>query len=512
MEAPEEAVENAIVTAPDTREGGVVLGVTSQEEAAAVAAERAVETVVPAIIPVAAAAPENLFEQFKINRQLLNAVAELGFTDPTPVQRKAIPLLLAGQDLLGIAQTGTGKTAAFGLPLLMKVKYAQGRYPRAVVLAPTRELVLQITEHLRALGRYTDLRFVALYGGLGPKAQADLLAGGIDIVISTPGRLWELYAASKLVLKEVKTLILDEADRMLDMGFAPQIRRLLEVLPRKRQNALFSATMPERVVKLSEEFLEAPQRVEISMQATPAETVSQLLYRAPNQATKLALLNYLMAADEALWTRVLVFARAKPTVEMIADSLRAAKLGPVRVLHGNKGQNARMNAMDEFKAGHVRVLVATDVAARGIDVTGVSHVVNFDVPAGYDDYVHRIGRTGRAGLTGASITFATSAESWHIRNIEKLIRQPLPVADLPAGITPSATPFEEAQQQAREIDHQKRLADPDFQGSFHEKVIPLHKQIDKRTGKLYDEETIGRKRVRRSGTQRNTTKGNKPRK
>ncbi len=466
----------------------------------------------PAAPPAPAETPANLFEQFKLNRQLLNAVEELGFTAPTPVQRKAIPLLLAGHDLLGIAQTGTGKTAAFGLPLLMKTKYAQGRYPRAVVLAPTRELVLQLTEHLKALARFTDLRFAALYGGLGPKAQSELLASGIDVVISTPGRLWELYSAQKLVLKEVKTLVLDEADRMLDMGFAPQIRRLLEVLPRKRQNALFSATMPERVVKLSEEFLEAPQRVEISLQATPAETVSQLLYRAPNKATKLAALRQLMAQNEAEWTRVLVFARAKPTVEEIAASLRDAKLGPVRVLHGNKGQNARLAAMDDFKAGQVRVLVATDVAARGIDVTGVSHVVNFDVPAGYDDYVHRIGRTGRAGLIGASITFATPAETWHIRNIEKLIRQPLPVAELPAGITPSATPPEEAQQQAREIDHQKRLADPNFKGAFHEKVLPLHKQIDKRTGELYDEATLVHKRVRRSGTQRNTTRGNKPRK
>ena len=466
---------------------------------------------VPAELPTLAPVPENPFEAFKLNRQLLNAVEALGFTEPTPVQRKAIPLLLAGHDLLGIAQTGTGKTAAFGLPLLMKTKYAQGKYPRAVVLAPTRELVIQLTEHLRALGQFTDLRFVALYGGLGPKTQAELLAGGIDVVISTPGRLWELYSAGKLVLKEVKTLVLDEADRMLDMGFAPQIRRLLEVLPRKRQNALFSATMPERVVKLSEEFLEMPQRVEVSTQATPAENVSQLLYRAPNQATKIVLLRYLMDQNPDEWTRVLVFARAKPTVELIAAALRESKLGPVRVLHGNKGQNARLHAMEDFRAGHVRVLVATDVAARGIDVTAVSHVVNFDVPAAYDDYVHRIGRTGRAGLSGTSITLATAAESWHIRNIEKLIRQPLPVADLPAGITPSATPFEEAQHQAREIDHQKRLADPTFQGSFHEKVLPLHKQIDKRTGQLYDEETVGRKRIRRSGTQRNTTKGNKPR-
>ncbi len=465
------------------------------------------------VLPSAAApAPENLFEQFKLNRQLFNAVAALGFTEPTPVQLKAIPLLLAGHDLLGIAQTGTGKTAAFGLPLIMKVKYAQGRYPRAVVLAPTRELVIQLTEHLRALAQFTDLRFAALYGGLGPKAQSELLATGIDIVISTPGRLWELYSSGMLTLKEVKTLILDEADRMLDMGFAPQIRRLLEVLPRKRQNALFSATMPERVVTLSEEFLEAPQRVEVSMQATPAETVSQLLFRAPNIATKLALLNHLMTADEAAWSRVLVFARAKPTVETIAQSLRDAKLGPVRVLHGNKGQNARLSAMDDFKAGQVRVLVATDVAARGIDVTGVTHVVNFDVPASYDDYVHRIGRTGRAGLEGASITFATGAESWHIRNIEALIRQPLPVQELPAGITPSVTPPEEAKVQAREIDHQKRLADPAFKGAFHEKVLPIHKQVDRRTGKLYDAEEVGRKRVRRSGTQRNTTQGNRPRK
>ncbi len=438
--------------------------------------------------PNAAPPAENKFERFQLNRQLLNAVAELGFVTPTPVQDKAIPVLLNGQDLLGIAQTGTGKTAAFGLPLLMKVKYAQGTHPRAIVLAPTRELVLQLTEHLQALGRYTDLRFVPIFGGLGPKTQAEALAAGCDIVIATPGRLLELYLDRRLILKEVKTLILDEADRMLDLGFAPQLRRLLEVLPRKRQNALFSATMPERVVTLSQEFLEFPTRVEISLQATPAVNVTQAVYHTPNQPTKLALLAHLLGSADPDgpdgWSRVLIFARSKTTVDAVAEAVRQARYGPVRVIHGNKGQNTRLNAMAEFKAGNVRVLVATDVAARGIDVTEISHVVNFDVPAAYDDYVHRIGRTGRAGLSGVSVTFANPAETWHIRNIEKLIRQPLPVVELPIKELP--TPPEERQKQNREIDHQRRLEDPNFKGAFQEKEVPLFKQIDKRTGQLYE--------------------------
>ncbi|SHI29344.1 ATP-dependent RNA helicase RhlE [Hymenobacter daecheongensis DSM 21074] len=426
------------------------------------------------------------FADFKLNKQLLTAVAEAGFAEPTPVQEQTIPLLLAGHDVLGIAQTGTGKTAAFGLPLLMKVKYAQGINPRALIMAPTRELAMQIETHLKRLSTYTDLRIYAIYGGLGPKTQIETLAKGVDILIATPGRLLELYLRGDLVLKELKTLVLDEADKMMDMGFMPQIRRILEVIPRKRQNVLFSATMPDKVTTLSEEFLEFPVRVEVTPAATSAQNVSQSLYRVPNLLTKINMLGYLFK-DEETFNRVLIFCRTKENADNVAHFL-ARKVSPeTRAIHGNKGQNVRINAMDAFRAGELRFLVSTDVAARGIDVPQVSHVINFDVPLVYDDYVHRIGRTGRAQHTGAAITFANEAEMHHIEKISELINQPIPELPLPEGVKVMDTTFDEKQSMDREIDERRRRLDPDFQGAFHEKRTPLQKGIDKRTGQAYVE-------------------------
>ncbi|GAB2964457.1 DEAD/DEAH box helicase [Hymenobacter coalescens] len=427
------------------------------------------------------------FDDFKLNKQLLTAVAEAGFERPTPVQQQAIPLLLAGHDLLGVAQTGTGKTAAFGLPLLMKVKYAQGTHPRALVLAPTRELILQIETHLKKLAVYTDLRIVAVYGGVGVKTHSEAVLKGVDILLATPGRLMELYGRGDLIFKELKTLVLDEADKMMDMGFMPQIRRLLEIIPRKRQNMLFSATMPAKVEELSAEFLEFPVKIEVTPPAAPASTVAQTLYQVPNFLTKIHLLEHLIKGQEE-FSRVIIFARSKETADNIHHFLHRKIEGEARVIHGNKGQNTRLNSMDAFREGNIRFLVATDVAARGIDVPAVSHVINFDVPVIYDDYVHRIGRTGRAELTGAAITFATPAEMPHVQRIEELMKQPIPQLELPAAVKVTETPFEEAQRMARELDALRRKQDPDFQGAFHEKQewLKTGVTIDKRTGKTYD--------------------------
>ena len=430
------------------------------------------------------------FNDFKLNKQLLTAVADAGFTVPTPVQQQTIPLLLAGHDVLGIAQTGTGKTAAFGLPLLMKVKYAQGMHPRALILAPTRELAIQIETHLKALAVNTDLRIFAIYGGLGPKTQMETIAEGLDILVATPGRLLEIYLKGAVRLTDLKTLVMDEADKMMDMGFMPQIRRILEIIPRKRQNALFSATMPERVTTLSEEFLEFPVRVEVSPPAKTASTVSQVMYEAPNLLTKINLLHFLLHRDIDTMTRVLLFCRTKQHADQVAHFLeRKAPAGEVRVIHGNKGQNARMNSMDSFKAGEVRYMVATDVAARGIDVPQVTHVINFDVPIVHDDYVHRIGRTGRALHTGAAITFANEAEMVHITEIEALINQKIELLPLPEEVVIEETPFEEQQKMGRELDDRRKKLDPTFQGAFHEKKewIKPGVTIDKRTGKAFAE-------------------------
>lgn len=423
------------------------------------------------------------FENFKLNKQLLEAIKDAGYTKPTPIQEKAIPLALAGHDVLGIAQTGTGKTAAYVLPILMKVKFAQGDHPRVLVLAPTRELVMQIEEAIVEFGKYTDLRYVCLYGGLGPKTQIEKIKQGVDIVIATPGRFLDLYQRGDIFLREIKTMVLDEADKMLDMGFMPQIRAILEVIPVKRQNLLFSATFGSRVENLAFEFLEFPERVEISEQATTAETIQQVKYLVPNIKTKMNILEYLLK-DESL-NRIIIFAKSRKNAETVFTHLDKKNLGTIRVIHANKGQNTRINSMEDFKAGGVRILVATDVAARGLDISMVSHVVNFDVPLIYEDYVHRIGRTGRAEHEGKAITFYNPAEIYHFERIEEIIRMKVPEAEIPEEVDIAPTPFIEKQGYDREIDYQKRKEDPDFKGSFHDKKAkpkPKPKVLEKKRG------------------------------
>ncbi len=411
--------------------------------------------------------PSTSFEDLNLNRQLLNAIDDARYDKPTAIQQKAIPLVLNGHDLMGIAQTGTGKTAAFVLPILMKIKYAQGNDARALILAPTKELVLQIEEVTKQLATYTDLRILAIYGGVGPKTQIEHLEQGVDIIVSTPGRFMDIYLRGIIHTKQLKTLVLDEADKMMDMGFMPQIRKILEVIPVKRQNLLFSATMPDRVIALSDEFLKYPERVEVAPQASTIDTIKQVFYEVPNMRTKINFVEYLLQTEK--FTRVLIFTKTKQTADNLFKYLDRKKLGPTRVLHSNKGQNTRINTMQLFKDGELKVLVATDVASRGIDVSDVSHVINFDVPNLYEDYVHRIGRTGRAEKTGVAITFANEAELFHIANIEKLIRKKIPQKSLPKHIKIEESTFDEQQDIARSIDHQKRKEDPTFKGAFHEK-------------------------------------------
>jgi ATP-dependent RNA helicase RhlE len=411
----------------------------------------------------------NPWSGFKLNKQLLNGIEEAGFAAPTEIQQKCIPLILGGQHIIGIAQTGTGKTAAYVLPILMQVKYTQGTAPRVLILGPTKELVVQLAEHATILAKYTDLRITAVYGGVGPKTQIETLRQGIDILVATPGRFMELYLKKEIPVKQLKTLVLDEADRMMDMGFMRQLRKIFEVIPSKRQNLLFSATFSAKVEKLSQEFLEFPVRVEVSPPATTAKQVEQELYHVPNLKTKIHFLEYLLQ-DKEVYNRVMVFTRTKESADSVFKFIDRKSLGPARVIHSNKGQNSRINAVNEFKAGQLRVLVSTDVASRGIDVIKVSHVINFDVPNLIEDYVHRIGRTGRAFQDGKAITLVTKAEEYYIKKIEKLIREKIPVKPLPPEIEVEDTPFAEAQIMAREIDRQKRIEDPDFKGAFHEKI------------------------------------------
>lgn len=435
------------------------------------------------------------FEAFKLNKQLLNAVADAGYVHPTPIQEKAIPLALAGHDVLGIAQTGTGKTAAYVLPVLMKVKYAQGEHPRALILAPTRELVMQIEEVVNQMSVNTDLRSVSLYGGLGPKTQIELIEKGVDIIVSTPGRFLDIYRKGKLFTKEIKTLVLDEADKMMDMGFMPQIRSILEIIPVKRQNLLFSATFGERIERFAAEFLEFPERVEVTMQATTAETIAQIKYHVPNIKTKLNLLSHLLKEEEV--SRAIIFTRSRKNAEEVFAFLNHRGYGQIRVIHANKGQNTRINSIEDFKGGDVRILVATDVASRGLDVTMVSHVINFDVPLIYEDYVHRIGRTGRAENEGKAMTFVNPAETYHFDKIEEIIRMKVEEKSIPVEVDITNTPFSEKQAYERELDRLKQRDDPDFKGAFHEK---------KEYKKPYDEDE---KKEKKRGNKNSKAKKNR---
>jgi len=410
------------------------------------------------------------FLRLGLNPQLQRACDVVGYSLPTPIQEKAIPLLLQGHDVLGIAQTGTGKTAAYALPILMRCKYMQGSLPRALILAPTRELVMQIHEVMVGLAQFTDLRILALYGGLGPKTQIQTLEAGVDILVSTPGRFLELYRKEAIGTKDLKYLILDEADKMMDMGFMPQIRQILEKIPyKKRQNGLFSATFPEKVENLSHEFLEFPHKIEVTPQATPASQVTQYVYEAQNVQTKLNALSHFL--QNPVFERVMIFCRSKDIVNQVEKylSFRVVPVDQIRVIHSNKGQNTRINAMQQFREGSIRVLVTTDVASRGIDIPKVSHVINFDVPLIYEDYVHRIGRTGRAEQVGESITFITLAETYHWHKIEEIIQQKIEITALPDDIKVEETPFLEHQDMLRSVDEQRKREDPDFKGAFHDK-------------------------------------------
>ncbi|MFI5161803.1 MAG: DEAD/DEAH box helicase [Sphingobacteriales bacterium] len=438
------------------------------------------------------------FEDFNFNRQVLNAIADAGYTEATDVQQKTMPAILNGQDVMGIAQTGTGKTAAYTLPIIMRLKYAQGEHPRALIIAPTRELAIQIDDNVRMFAKYTDLRVLALYGGLGPKTQIEQVKKGADIIVATPGRFMDIYLAGHLVTKLLQVLVLDEADKMMDMGFMPQINRILEVVPRKRQNLLFSATMSDKIQALSANFLEFPTVIEVTPPATPAQTVTQKLYYAPNIKTKINLLKNLLDAEGDI-KKLMVFCKTRTNAEDVFKFLsRRYGEKEVKVLHANKGQNTRINSMNAFKNDEVKILVSTDVVARGIDVSDVSHVINFDVPFVIEDYVHRIGRTGRAFQSGEAITFCNPAEEYYIRKIEKLTRQTIPVYPLPEEVFAEETGYDERQAQAKEIDEQKRKENPDFKGAFHEKKSATqHKKFEAAKAKANPNSKSGRAQAKK---------------
>jgi ATP-dependent RNA helicase RhlE len=377
------------------------------------------------------------FSELGLAGPILKALREEGYTTPTPIQVKAIPGVLAGRDLLGIAQTGTGKTAAFALPILHRLAAnrlpAQRKSCRVLVLSPTRELASQIADSFRTYGRHLGVSVAVVYGGVGHAPQIRALARGVDVLVATPGRLLDHIAERNLVLTGAEVFVLDEADRMLDLGFLPPIRRIVAQLPSKRQNLFFSATMPREMGKLAEELLRDPVRISVAPPASTVDLVSQRVLHVESHK-KRALLVELFVDPQM--SRALVFTRTKRGADKVARHLEAAGIR-VAAIHGNKSQSQREQALAAFRSAKIRALVATDIAARGIDIDQVTHVVNFELPDVPESYVHRIGRTARAGSTGSAISFCDGDEREQLRDIERLTRQPIPAEDRRHDTRPS---------------------------------------------------------------------------
>ncbi len=379
------------------------------------------------------------FAELGLAEQLLRALKDARYFTPTPIQKRAIPLLLDGMDLLGIAQTGTGKTAAFTLPLLHNLNddniTASPRFPRALILAPTRELALQISGSITTYGRHLRMRQAVVMGGVGARPQIEALRRGVDILVATPGRLLDLANQRHVDLGACEYLIIDEADRMLDMGFIRDVRKIVAMLPGERQTLLFSATMPAEVAKLAGDILYEPERVEIAARTVVVEAIEQRVHHLAKTAKRDHLAKLLQAPD---LTKVLVFTRTKRGADQVVKRLARDGIS-AEAMHGNKSQNNRQQALENFRNGRSRVLVATDIAARGLDVDDITHVINYELPHEPESYVHRIGRTARAGAAGIAISFCDASERPQLRQIERLIKHPLNVVgEVPVGTVASA--------------------------------------------------------------------------
>jgi ATP-dependent RNA helicase RhlE len=366
------------------------------------------------------------FAELMLAPELLRAVADAGYTTPTPIQARAIPLILKGRDIMGLAQTGTGKTAAFTLPIVQRL-LGGPRRARALILTPTRELAVQVKETFARYALHSGLEIAVIYGGvpLGPQEQA--LRAGVDVIVATPGRLLDHMERQNVAFDDLEVLVLDEADRMLDMGFAPQLNRIVAEIPKYRQTLLFSATMPPEVEALARKYLRKPIVVQVGMRTQAASTVTHAVYPVPRDR-KSELLVELLRKTEL--DSVLVFTRTKHGADKVVRKLDSEGISSL-AMHSEKSQGQRTDALDQFKKGTIRVLVATDIAQRGLDIAGISHVINYDVPAQAEDYVHRIGRTGRAAATGDAFTFMAADEISMVRLIERTLGQPIPRISVP---------------------------------------------------------------------------------
>ncbi|MEQ8472468.1 MAG: DEAD/DEAH box helicase [Marinoscillum sp.] len=409
------------------------------------------------------------FESFNLSNPLLNAIADLGFDQPTPIQEEAYPVILSGRDIVGIAQTGTGKTLGYMLPILRELKYSDQVNPRVLVLVPTRELVNQVVEQVQAFGKYMNVRVKGVYGGTNINTQKTDVADGMDILVATPGRLYDLVLSKSIILKQVKKLVIDEVDVMLDLGFRFQLINILELLPERRQNILFSATMTEEVDSMIDEFFAGPVRISIAVSGTRLENIDQTCFRVKNFYTKVNLLKYQLA-DKEEFSKVIVFISTKKSADRLFSALEEEFGQESCIIHSNKSQNYRERSVRQFESGMNRILIATDVMARGLDMNKVSHVISFDTPTFPENYMHRIGRTGRAEEAGRSILYYTDIEEPSKLAIEVLMNYEVPELPFPEEVEENAQLAPEERPKKKEINTGHKVSISEGPGAaFHEK-------------------------------------------
>jgi ATP-dependent RNA helicase RhlE len=408
------------------------------------------------------------FEDFRLRKQLKNAVDDLGFVTPTPIQEQSFSVVLSGRDVLGIAQTGTGKTLGYMLPLLEELKFSKQLNPRILVLVPTRELVIQVIEEIENFTKYMSVRTIGIYGGVNIKTQSTRLLEGADIVVATPGRLYDLILNQSLIVKGLKKLVIDEVDVMLDLGFRRQITNILELLPEKRQNIMFSATMTDHVDALIDDFFVAPAKISIAVSGTPLDNISQLCYPVENFYTKVNLLKHLLSDGEQ-FGKVLVFVSNKKSADRLFEAIEPDFGQESCIIHSNKSQNYRIRSIEDFDAGVNRILVSTDIMSRGLDLDQITHVINFDTPGFPENYMHRIGRTGRAEKEGKTILFFTENEKELKDSIEELMDYTIPMLDFPLEVEVSKELTPEEQPDDYDLNENRNTKKVELAPGFHEK-------------------------------------------
>lgn len=409
------------------------------------------------------------FEELNLNKQLLNALNDLGFTSPTAIQEKVFSVVMSGKDVCGIAQTGTGKTYAYLLPCLRQLKFSKEKDPQLVIIVPTRELVVQIVEEAQKLLTYMSYKVLGVYGGVNTKLQVAELLEGADILVATPGRLVDLISVGAFTGKSVKKLVIDEFDEMLNLGFRAQLKVVFGRLPQRRQNLLFSATLNEEVEQLIEDYFNSPVRVEATPVGTPLENISQSYYEVPNFYSKVNFLNLLLEKDETM-SKVLVFVSTKHLADVLYEQMNPEQSESIGVIHSNKAQKHRFDSVIKFQSGECRVLIATDIIARGLDVAEVTHVINFDLPETPQNYIHRIGRTGRKERKGIAISFVVEKEKEYLSEIENLMNYQIPMLDLPEDLMLSTKILpEEIERVSMKTIQVKATKREDVGPAFHEK-------------------------------------------